>query len=257
MSTQAVSNNSLLQELQSIRQDFQPGRAASPTQAQQSSQGQSPAFVVTINAAQASSNTQPSQSLAIQQDFYHQRAADLKQLGQALTSGDADAAQQAYDALTALGANSTRRNGQTFRRSDRAQDFTAIGQALTSGDLAGAETAFAALSSTFGHVGPSPLGPPIPAPSPQIGPTGPPDFAPPVPSANAPTAGNPEVVINVGASNAGSQIQIDLQGQSGGGEAISINFNGGNNNSQLVLNLFQGPSASVAPQSQGSLSVQA
>src|SRR5882672_3622764 len=106
MSTQAVSNTSLLPELQSIRQDLQPGRtpkASDSTQAQQSSQVQSPAFVVTINASQGGGRTHSLQSLALQRDFYHQRAADLKQLGQALTSGDADAAQQAYDALTALG----------------------------------------------------------------------------------------------------------------------------------------------------------
>jgi hypothetical protein len=298
MSTQAVSSHSLLQELQGIRQDLQPGRLpkASDSEAQQSSQAQSPAFVVTINASQGGHSLQ---SLALQQDFYHQRATDLKQLGQDLQSGDAAGAQQAYDALTALGTSGPLRNGQTFRRSGRAQDFAAIGQALASGDLAGATSAFASLSSTFRHTGanpgPLPLGPPIPAPPqgppsanpPHIVVSGPPDFAPP-PAANPGTSAPPEIIINVGGANqagqagaivvnlpapsttpeevqinfggqqsAGGQIQIDLQAQSGGGETVSINLNGATNNSQLVLNLFQGASSSAAPQSQGSLSLQA
>jgi hypothetical protein len=266
MSTQAVSSHSLLQELQGIRQDLQPGRAAKAsdlTQVQQSSQAQSPAFVVTINASQGGHSLQ---SLALQQNFYHQRATDLKQLGQDLQSGDAAAAQQAYDALTALGTSGPLRNGQTFRRLDRAQDFAAIGQALASGDLAGATSAFAALSSTFRHAGanpgPLPLGPPIPVPPqgppsanpPHIVVSGPPDFAPP-PAANSGTSAPPEIIINVGGN--GGQIQIDLQAQSGGGETVSINLNGGTNNSQLVLNLFEGASPSAASQSQGSLSLQA
>src|SRR5258708_23914917 len=95
--------------------------------------------------------------------FWQQRRAGLDQLGQALLAGNTDAAQQAYDALVALGQNGPLRNGETFHRADRAQDFAAIAQALASGDLAGAQTAFAALASSFGH-GTTVGGPPVPPP---------------------------------------------------------------------------------------------
>jgi hypothetical protein len=133
MSIQAVSNVSSFQPVQSPRsaQQFDVGGAEGTPQSQ---------------------------------SFWQQRKADLNQLGQALRAGDTTAAQQAYDALVALGQNGPLRNGETFHRTDRAQDFAAIGQSLASGDASGAKTAFAALAATFrprvSTVGGLPPGPP-------------------------------------------------------------------------------------------------
>jgi hypothetical protein len=85
------------------------------------------------------------------QTFRHDRRADLQQLGDALKSGDLDAAKQAYDALVQLGQNGPYANSEPFSRPDRAQAFDALGQALQSGDLAGAQAAFAKLQSSGGH----------------------------------------------------------------------------------------------------------
>src|SRR6266481_8523766 len=145
MSIQAVSNVSLFQALQNNhgrRPDLRP-----ITSAQQ------------IDIAGDDLTNQS-------HGFWQQRRAGLDQLGQALLAGNADAAQQAFDALVALGQNGPLRNGETFHRADRAQDFAAIGQALASGDLAGAKQAFTDLANTFGHRNQLPPGPPTPAPPP-------------------------------------------------------------------------------------------
>lgn len=84
------------------------------------------------------------------QTFYQTRQSDLQALGSALTSGDLNAAQQAYSQLVSLGQSGPFGSTQPFQRSDRASDFQAIGQALTSGDLASAQTAFAKLQQTLG-----------------------------------------------------------------------------------------------------------
>src|SRR5271168_758738 len=81
------------------------------------------------------------------QTFYQSRQSDLKQLGSALQSGDLNGAQQAFNALAALGQNGPFASSEPFSKSNRAQAFEAIGQALQSGDLAGAQAAFAALTS--------------------------------------------------------------------------------------------------------------
>ncbi|MFI5114018.1 MAG: hypothetical protein ACHP7J_02655 [Terriglobales bacterium] len=151
-----------------------------------------PAVVVTLSgAAQATSAAEPIYQQL--QQFRTDRKGDIGQLGKDLQSGDLQAAQQAYDALVALGKNGPFGNSLPFQRADRAQDFTAIGKALQSGDLAGAQQAFAALASTFGHpdnhggplppifinvyenANPGPVGPPTPAPQP----VGPPAVQPP------------------------------------------------------------------------------
>src|ERR1700685_4230208 len=82
------------------------------------------------------------------QSFLQQRDADLKQLGQALQSGDLAGAQQAFTAIQALSQNNTSANGNSFKVSQRQQDFNAIGQALAAGDLGGAQQAFADLKAT-------------------------------------------------------------------------------------------------------------
>ena len=124
----------------------------------------SAAFVVNLSAGEGSGGTTAAsgaESIYQQlQDFRSERKADLKELGQALSSGDLNAAQQAYNNLAQLGEQGPFSNSEPFRRSDRAQAFEAIGQALQSGDLAGAQQAFATLESTFGgqvhHGGPEP-----------------------------------------------------------------------------------------------------
>ena len=92
------------------------------------------------------------------QAFFHQRGQDIRQLGQALNSGDLAGAQQAYSALLALaqqnGASNAANANATanatagpFRNPKIASDFAALGQALQAGDLAAAQQAFA----TFRH----------------------------------------------------------------------------------------------------------
>ena len=84
------------------------------------------------------------------QGFYQNRQTDVKQLGSALQSGDLNGAQQAYNALVALGKGGPFAGSEAFSNSSRGQAFTAIGQALQSGDLAGAQAAFATLTSAQG-----------------------------------------------------------------------------------------------------------
>ncbi len=95
--------------------------------------------------------------------YSRERGVDLRQLGQALQSGDLAGAQQAYATLTQLAqsapwntsaaasGNATASTSTSttaaspFKYTQRAQDFAAIGQALQSGDLQGAQQAFAKL----------------------------------------------------------------------------------------------------------------
>ncbi len=81
------------------------------------------------------------------QSFYQNRQSDLKQLGSALQSGDLSGAQQAFNALSALGQDGPFANSEPFSKSSRAQAFDAVGQALQAGDLAGAQAAFATLTA--------------------------------------------------------------------------------------------------------------
>jgi hypothetical protein len=83
------------------------------------------------------------------QAFRETRKSDFAQLGAALQSGDADGAQQAYNAWVTLGQNSPNRNGAAFQRADRAPDFSAIGAALQNVDLAAAQQAFASTVSPW------------------------------------------------------------------------------------------------------------
>ncbi|MGA9987487.1 MAG: hypothetical protein WBP69_06880, partial [Terriglobales bacterium] len=82
------------------------------------------------------------------QSFYQNRQADVRQLGSALQNGDLNGAQQAYNALAALGQSGPFDNSEPFSKSSRTQAFEAVGQALQSGDLAGAQAAFATLTGT-------------------------------------------------------------------------------------------------------------
>ena len=125
--------------------------------------------------------TSPVSNQSIYQDlrtFHQNRSSDLKQLGQALQSGDLDSAQQVFDALVALGQGGPFSNAEPFRRSDRVSDFNAIGQALQAGDLRGAQLAFATLQATWGKQQTSPPVQQSPATVVTLG-TMPPTFQPP------------------------------------------------------------------------------
>lgn len=79
------------------------------------------------------------------QAYFHQRTVDLSQLQQALKSGDVSAAQQAYNAIVALGQQGPLPKGTPFYSANLEQDFEAVGQALQSGDMTAAVQAFNAL----------------------------------------------------------------------------------------------------------------
>jgi len=193
-------------------------------------------------------------------------------LGTALQSGNTQAAQQAYDALVALGKAGPYRNGATFQRSDRAQAFTAIGSALQSGDLAAAKKAFADLQATFEKPLPPPLSPPKEPPVPAPAPTSVPEIVINLGGASGQSGSNPEVVVNIG-NNSGSsttpeQVQINLGGNNGGqltidvsqtqngaGEHVTIDFLQQNNEFRIALDLLA-PTANTAAQT-SSLSLHA
>ncbi len=80
--------------------------------------------------------------------FFHTRLSDLGKLNRALQSGDLATAQQAYNAIVALGEDGPF-HGNAFRVPQREQDFAAVGLALQNGDLAAAQQAFSNLRNTF------------------------------------------------------------------------------------------------------------
>src|SRR5579863_3512000 len=90
------------------------------------------------------------------QSYFQTRNSDVQQLGKALSSGNLEQAQVAYNNITAVGQGGPFASGNSFRVPQREQDFQAIGQALQSGDLAGAQSAFAALKATANSAGETP-----------------------------------------------------------------------------------------------------
>ncbi|HEY1401975.1 MAG TPA: hypothetical protein VF953_10330 [Terriglobales bacterium] len=265
------SSTSRAQTFEAIGQALQSGDLAGAQAAfasLQQTQGnannhaqQLPAFIVNIRATQNSADTDAASAESIfqqRQDFREQRKTDIQQLGQALQAGNADAAQQAYDALTALGQNGPFRNSDPFQRTDRAQDFAAIGQALQSGDLAGAKQAFTDLANTFGHHNQLPPGPPTYVPPPITLPPigtlflGPPTPVPP-PNTLPPISTLPPHTLPPGPPTLLPPTTLPPHTQppltSGGRPS------GGITNYQLVANLFDNGSNSSA--SGSSLSLQA
>ena len=81
------------------------------------------------------------------QAFYQTRGSDLKQLGSALQSGDANSAQQIFNSLVNLGQSGPFSDAAPFAKSDRETAFQTIGTDLQAGDLAGAQSAFATLEN--------------------------------------------------------------------------------------------------------------
>lgn len=86
------------------------------------------------------------------QSYFQQRTADLSQLQQALQSGDVSDAQQAYNAIVALGQQGPLPNGTPFYSTKLEQDFQAVGQALQSGDMNAAVQAFKELVGRGSHL---------------------------------------------------------------------------------------------------------
>jgi|SRR5271165_565117 len=193
--------------------------------------------------------------------YFHQRRADLQQLGQDLRSGDLSAAQQDFSNLQTL-AQSGPFGGDAFQLSGRQQDFSALGQALQSGDLASAQQAYSQLQSTFDHLKRIPPPTADGAGSSSAG-----------SSTSSTSPAGSEIVLNLGTLTPGEQISISIASGANGGEQVSvgisgqgltpeqINFNlNPNSNQELVLNLFNnnGSSSSSSSSPQGSgLSVSA
>jgi hypothetical protein len=177
------------------------------------------------------------------QQYFQTRQSDLRQLGQALSSGDLAGAQTAYNKIVSLGQHGPFAGGNPFKINQREQDFAAIGQALQSGDLAGAKQAFSALRITFEN---------------------------PRPVSTSPSTSGPEIVLNL-SNNSGStspeQVTINISNPvNGGGEQVSLSvgnqgsnaqqvtFNlSPNSNEQIVLNVLEG-SSSTSGSSSGSAS---
>ncbi|HLW85413.1 MAG TPA: hypothetical protein VKR60_09385 [Candidatus Sulfotelmatobacter sp.] len=202
------------------------------------------------------------------QSFYQQRQADLKELGQALKSGDLAGAQQAFNALQTLGQSGPFANADPFSNNQREQAFAAIGQALQSGDLAGAQQAFAALQSSFHNQrqdtnASNSYGPAVivnlGGANGSAGSSS--SSANSTASSSASNAG-PEIVINLGAHSGPEQLTIDVNNTGGGAEQlqislgtqqnpasqdqITLNLNA-NRNEQIILNLQNGPASSPSP----------
>jgi len=212
-----------------------------------------PAVIVNIGGGQDNTetgNVASAESIYQQlQTFRETRKSDLAQLGAALQSGDKAGAQQAYNALVALGHNGPNRNGAAFQRSDRAQAFGAIGSALQNGDLAAAQQAFTTLASSF-QQNPQPIVPVAITPVATVPPTTPP--TPTVPEivinlggASGQTGTNPEVVVNIGAGNASGsssspeEIQINLGGSNASGGKLTIDVNQNSAGEHVTIDFLQ------------------
>ena len=106
--------------------------------------------ISTFNISQqiATNPTSQSSSNVSLKQYFKERNSEIKELAEALKSGNLAAAEQAYNNVVALGNNVLHKDNP-FLRSDRGLDFNAIGGALQNGDLDGARQAFLALKDTF------------------------------------------------------------------------------------------------------------
>jgi hypothetical protein len=82
------------------------------------------------------------------QKYLAERRPEVRQLQEALQSGNLSGAEAAYNNLVSLGKTELHQNNP-FVWTNRAADFSAIGGALQSGDLSAAQQAFSELESTF------------------------------------------------------------------------------------------------------------
>jgi len=209
---------------------------------------QSPAVIVNIGGGEnntGTGNVAGIESIYQQlQAFRQTRKSDLAQLGAALQSGHTAGAQQAYNALVALGQNGPNRNGAAFQRTDRAQAFSAIGTALQNGDLAAAQQAFTTLAKSFEENQPVPVATvppqPVATPTPTV-----PEIVINLGGANGQTGTNPEVVVNIAAGNnsgsggAPEEIQINLGGSNGSGGKLTIDVNQNNAGEHITIDFLQ------------------
>ena len=62
----------------------------------------------------------------LNQQYFETRQSDLRQLGQALSSGDLSGAQTAFNNITTLGQTGPFAGGVPFALNNREQDFTAM-----------------------------------------------------------------------------------------------------------------------------------
>jgi hypothetical protein len=213
------------------------------------------------------------------QEYYQTRYSDLKQLGQALGSGDLAGAQSAYNNIVTLGQSGPFAGGNPFKINQREQDFNAIGQALQSGDLAGAQQAFSTLESTFIRtVGPQT--PPSPTPVSSSGSeiivnlsnNG--GSTSPASGTGAASSSGPEIILNLGNNNGASspeqitinisnpatsgaeQVSLIVGNQGSNGQEITFNLSP-NSNEQIVLNLLNESSSPGSGGPSGGLSVSA
>jgi hypothetical protein len=204
------------------------------------------------------------------QTYFQARSSDLKQLGQALQSGDLAGAQQEFSAIQNLGQGGPFANGNAFKVSQREQDFAAIGQALQAGDLAGAQQAFAQLKGIHHHqhsvepqqpivvnlslastAAPAPAAPPAPSTA---------SASQPPAASSTGSAPATEIILNLGNVTPGEQITIGISNASNGAEQVTIgvanqknqspeqitlNLNQ-NTNQQIILNLFNSTASSAA-----------
>jgi hypothetical protein len=174
------------------------------------------------------------------QQYFHTRESDLKQLGQALQSGNLTEAQSEFNNITSLGQNGPFPDGEPFAIQQREQDFTAVGQALQSGNLQAAQQAFLQLKSTFN-----------PQASQLESATGTNSSVGPEIVLNLSGAGNsatPEqITINVGNSTSGGGEQVSLSIGNQGSNPQQVTFNlGSNSNEEIVLNLLGATSAATS-----------
>jgi hypothetical protein len=204
------------------------------------------------------------------QTYFQARSSDLKQLGQALQSGDLAGAQQEFSAIQNLGQNGPFANGNAFKVSQREQDFAAIGQALQAGDLAGAQQAFAQLKGIDHHqhsvepqqaivvnlslastAAPAPAAPPAPSTA---------SASQPPAASSTGSAPGTEIILNLGNVTPGEQINIGISNGSNGSEQVTIGVSNQQNqspeqitlnlnqntNQQIILNLFNSTASSAA-----------
>lgn len=214
------------------------------------------------------------------QAYFKLRQPLIKQLGQALKSGDLTAAKAALDKLTALASQNGLKN--PFWRQDRAADFTAVAAALRSGDVSGAELAFNSLKQDLGKRFPTPQpvppgvppdvivtiggggpevgrggGPtgvktpaPTQAPTPGLVPT--PGKLPPV-NTLPPAPTPPEVVVSVndvkGSGSPSEPIVLNLNGGNGakGGDQINIGISQTSSGEHISLSFGKGGSTGSTP----------
>jgi hypothetical protein len=177
----------------------------------------------TLMSTAAVSSSSISQQL---QQYFQTRTTDLRQLGQALQSGNLSAAQTAFSNIATLGKSGPVANGNPFYSSQREQDFTAIGQALQSGDLAGAQQALEALRNTVGKGTGVGQNPPIANPI--------------SPVANPVSSVGPEVIINL-SNGGGSPVSPS------GAAAPTFTTAAASNGPEIILNLADN-SGSTSPE---------